>query len=201
MGLGLNPERLRIEFMSGAEGSLLAEVTDDFTDAIQALGPLGKGSGSSGDTLKLKLDAARKLVPYLKLVERERLRAPEKEENGYYAFFESAATNRLLDDIQLQLLPYKGRKADKAKIGKKIRLENLLARARPRAIPAKKTRRQFQSSDIQSRHSRYADNKTMAVPPTSVVVYRPWAIIFGSNKRKIITNSAANRLQSSRENR
>ena len=29
--IGLNPERLRIEFMSGADGNLLAEVTDDFT--------------------------------------------------------------------------------------------------------------------------------------------------------------------------
>src|SRR5210317_1513045 len=28
--IGLNPERLRIEFMSGAEGNRLAEVTNDF---------------------------------------------------------------------------------------------------------------------------------------------------------------------------
>jgi coenzyme F420-reducing hydrogenase delta subunit len=29
--IGLNPERLRIEFMSGADGNLLAEVVNDFT--------------------------------------------------------------------------------------------------------------------------------------------------------------------------
>ena len=36
--IGLNPERLRIEFMSGADGILLAEVTNDFTQKIKSWG-------------------------------------------------------------------------------------------------------------------------------------------------------------------
>ncbi len=40
--IGLNPERLRIEFMSGADGILLAEVTNDFTKKVKELGPLAK---------------------------------------------------------------------------------------------------------------------------------------------------------------
>ena len=36
--IGLNPERLRIEFMSGADGNLLAEVTDDFTQQDKGVG-------------------------------------------------------------------------------------------------------------------------------------------------------------------
>ncbi len=32
--LGINPERLRIEFMSGADGNLFAEYTDDFTKQV-----------------------------------------------------------------------------------------------------------------------------------------------------------------------
>ena len=43
--IGLNPERLRIAFMSGADGNLLAEAADDFTEKVKALGPLGKGGG------------------------------------------------------------------------------------------------------------------------------------------------------------
>jgi coenzyme F420-reducing hydrogenase delta subunit len=39
--VGLNPERLKIEFMSAADGNLLAEVTDDFAAAVKALGPIG----------------------------------------------------------------------------------------------------------------------------------------------------------------
>jgi coenzyme F420-reducing hydrogenase delta subunit len=43
--IGLNPERLRIKFMSAADGNLLAEYTDDFTNKVKELGPLGKSEG------------------------------------------------------------------------------------------------------------------------------------------------------------
>ena len=97
--IGLNPERLRIEFMTGADGNLLAEVTDDFTEKVRALGPLGKGEGIDKNELKLNLEAVRKLVPYLKLVERERLRVPVKSEEAYKEYFESSEVNRLLNEI------------------------------------------------------------------------------------------------------
>ena len=42
--IGLNPERLRIRFMSGADGGLLAEETDTFTEEIRALGPHRPGA-------------------------------------------------------------------------------------------------------------------------------------------------------------
>ena len=97
--IGLNPERLRIEFMSGADGNLLAEVTDDFTHKIKMLGPIGKGEGIDGPSLKLKLEALRKLVPYIKLVEREKLRVQLKSEEAYHDFFESRETHCLFDEI------------------------------------------------------------------------------------------------------
>ncbi len=97
--IGLNPERLRIEFMSGADGNLLAEVTDDFTEKVKALGPLGEGEGIDRNKLKLNLEAARKLIPYIKLLEREKLRVPVKSEEAYKDFFESNETQRLFDEI------------------------------------------------------------------------------------------------------
>jgi heterodisulfide reductase subunit A-like polyferredoxin len=54
--IGLNPERLRIQFMLGADGNLLAEVADDFTRKVKTLGPLGKGEGLDKKGMKLKLD-------------------------------------------------------------------------------------------------------------------------------------------------
>ena len=102
--IGLNPERLRIEFMSGAEGNLLAEVTNDFTKKVKELGPLGKGEGIDVNELKFKLEAVRKLVPYLKLVERERLRVPSKSEEAYAAFFESDEINALFKELFLDKL-------------------------------------------------------------------------------------------------
>jgi len=97
--IGLNPERLRIEFMSGADGNLLAEVTDDFTEKVRALGPLGVSEGLDQNSLKFKLEAARNLIPYMKLVEREKLRVPVKSEEAYNDFFENSETNQLFNEI------------------------------------------------------------------------------------------------------
>ena len=97
--IGLNPERLRIDFMSGADGNLLAEVTNDFTKKVKELGPLGKSEGIDKKELKFKLEAVRKLVPYMKLVERERLRVPVKSEDAYNKFFESSEINRLFSEL------------------------------------------------------------------------------------------------------
>ena len=59
--IGINPKRLRTEFMSGADGNLLAEYTDNFSGEIKELGPLGTSEGLNRDELKIKLEAVRKL--------------------------------------------------------------------------------------------------------------------------------------------
>ena len=97
--IGVNPERLHIEFMSGAEGNLLAEATDTFSGKIKALGPLGKDEGLDEHQMTLRLNAVRRLVPYIKLVERERLRVPVKSAQAYQAFFHSSATDRLFGEL------------------------------------------------------------------------------------------------------
>ncbi len=97
--VGLNPKRLRTEFMSGADGNLLAEYTDDFTKEVKALGPIGKAEGMDKKQVQFKLEAAKKLIPFLRLVERERLRVPVKTKDAYTQFFESNETNLLFDDI------------------------------------------------------------------------------------------------------
>ena len=97
--IGLNPERLRIEFMSGADGNLLAEVSNDFTRKVKALGPLGRGEGIDPNKLKLDLEAASKLIPFIKLVEREKLRVPFKSEDAYTDFFESSEMQQLFNEI------------------------------------------------------------------------------------------------------
>ena len=97
--IGLNPERLRIEFMTGADGNLLAEYTDDFSKKVKELGPLGKAEGIDKKELKFRLEAARKLVPYMRLVESQRLRVPVKSKEAYTDFFESGEINGLFDEI------------------------------------------------------------------------------------------------------
>ncbi len=100
--VGISPDRLCLEFMSGADGQLLAEKTDAFTQTIKALGPLAQGETTEGltaDQVQFKLASALRLVPYMKLVERERLRVPEKTKAAYTAFFDAPATQVLFDEI------------------------------------------------------------------------------------------------------
>lgn len=97
--IGLNPDRMRTDFMSGADGNLLAEYTDEFSSQLQEMGPLGSSEGLAPNEVRFKLTAAKKLVPYLRLVERQRLRAPEKTKQAYKAYCESDEVRALFDGI------------------------------------------------------------------------------------------------------
>jgi coenzyme F420-reducing hydrogenase delta subunit/biotin operon repressor len=97
--IGLDPDRLRIEFMSGGEGNRLAEVIKEFTARIKELGPLGEAERIKKSRLKPVLEGVRRLVPYLRLVEREKLRVPVRSEQSYREFFECDEVNRLFDEM------------------------------------------------------------------------------------------------------
>ena len=96
--IGLNPERLRIRFMSGAEASLFVESVNEFVTTVKEIGPLGKVEGIDKNSLKAKLEAVTRLVPYIRLVERERLRLSFKSEEEYNNFFTSDEFNRLFNE-------------------------------------------------------------------------------------------------------
>jgi len=97
--IGLNPERLRIEFMSSGEGILFAEVMNDFSAKVRGLGPLGKSEGMEAAALKANLEAAARIVPYINLVERERLRVPVQSAEAYERFFTGPEFERLFEEL------------------------------------------------------------------------------------------------------
>lgn len=96
--IGLNPERLKIAFMSGAEANLFIEGVNGFVKKVKELGPLGRGEGLDEKELKFKLEAVTRLIPYIRLVERERLRLPAMPEEEYRKFFDSDELNRLFNE-------------------------------------------------------------------------------------------------------
>jgi len=96
--IGLNPERLKIKFMSGSESNLFIEGVNGFVNKTKELGPLGQGEGLNEKELKFKLEAVTRLIPYIRLVERERLRLPTMQEEDYHKFFESDELSRLFED-------------------------------------------------------------------------------------------------------
>ncbi|BCO11531.1 Heterodisulfide reductase subunit D-like protein [Citrifermentans bremense] len=97
--IGINPDRLRLEWISASEGMRYAEVMNEFGKNLKELGALGKGEGIEERSLKLRMEAAYNLVPYVKLVERERIRQRFKTEEEYEAYFASEELESLFDDL------------------------------------------------------------------------------------------------------
>jgi coenzyme F420-reducing hydrogenase delta subunit len=102
--VGVSPERLRLEWIAASEGNRFAEVMSSFVAKLRELGPLGEGEGIDGDGLKLRLEASSRIVPYLKLVEREKLRVSAKSEDAYKTFYESDEADRLFQDLVAEKL-------------------------------------------------------------------------------------------------
>ena len=97
--IGLNPERLRIEFMSSAEGNIFAEVMSDFGNRVKELGPLGRGEGIDQNELKSKLAEVTKLVPYIKLAKNEKLETRLENPEEYENFFTKDEIDRLFNEV------------------------------------------------------------------------------------------------------
>jgi F420-non-reducing hydrogenase iron-sulfur subunit len=97
--IGLNPERLRIEFMSSAEGVAFAEVMSEFGNEVTKLGPLGKAEGIEQKELKSKLAQLTKLVPYIKVVNQEKLASRLKNPEEYGNLFTKDEIDRLFKEI------------------------------------------------------------------------------------------------------
>jgi F420-non-reducing hydrogenase iron-sulfur subunit len=97
--IGLDPARLRIEQMSAGEGIRYAELMNDFSRKLHELGPLGKGEGIDPSGLKTKLEGVARMIPYIRLVERERLRVRFNTAEEYAAYYESEEVNRLFQEL------------------------------------------------------------------------------------------------------
>ena len=120
--VGVNPERLRLEWVSAGEGIRFAEIMNDLSTKVKSLGPFGASEGIETAELQSRLEAANQLVPYIKLVERERLRVPVRTDEGYQEFFGSDEFNELFDELILD-------KLDMSRIMGFVRLEPVSAGA------------------------------------------------------------------------
>jgi len=97
--IGLNPERLKIEFMSGAEANLFVEAVNGFVKKIKQLGPLGQGEGIDRKELKSKLAEITKLVPYIKMVKNEKLGSRLQNIEEYDKLFTKDEVDKLFSEV------------------------------------------------------------------------------------------------------
>ncbi len=76
----------------------------EFGAKIKSLGPFGSSEGRDVGGLLDGLRAATDLVPYFKLVERERFRVSKRTENGYKEFFARPDYEPLFKELVLDKL-------------------------------------------------------------------------------------------------
>jgi F420-non-reducing hydrogenase iron-sulfur subunit len=97
--IGLNPERLKMEFMSSGEGILFAEVMNKFGIKVNELGPLGKAEGLDKEELKSRLAEITKLIPYIKVAKNEKLGKRIENLEECDAVFTRDEIDSLLNDV------------------------------------------------------------------------------------------------------
>jgi F420-non-reducing hydrogenase iron-sulfur subunit len=97
--LKVNPERLRLEWISASEGMRFAEVINDFSKKLNEIGPLGQSEGLDRNELKSKIETIMKLVPYIKLVKREKLDLRLEKEEEYKELYTSDEIERLFGEV------------------------------------------------------------------------------------------------------
>jgi F420-non-reducing hydrogenase iron-sulfur subunit len=95
---GVNPERLRIEWISASEGGRFAEVMNDFTARLRELGPTGESEGLDPEELQTKLEEIRKLIPYIKIEKKEKLTQRLEKEEEYDQLYTSDEIETLLSE-------------------------------------------------------------------------------------------------------
>jgi coenzyme F420-reducing hydrogenase delta subunit/ferredoxin len=96
---GLDPERLRIEWISASEGVRFAEVMNDFTDRLRELGPASGNGGVEPSELASRLGEIRKLVPYIKIQKREKLGLRLETEEEYEQLYTTDEVERIFSEV------------------------------------------------------------------------------------------------------
>ncbi len=97
--IGLNPARLRMEFMTSGDGILFAEIMNEFGKDVRKLGSLGEGEGIDLNELKTRLVEMVHLIPYIKIVKNEKLGMRLENPEEYDKFFTIDEITRLLDEV------------------------------------------------------------------------------------------------------
>ncbi len=103
--LGINTERLLLEWVSAAEGPRFAKVVTDIINKVKELGPLSNDAENGIDDLNAKLKAAKAVVSGEKLrwVAAKQTEF-EKDGNKYGEVFTSHELGRSLDGVILEEL-------------------------------------------------------------------------------------------------
>jgi len=94
---GLESDRLRIEWISAAEGVRFADIMNDFTGKLRELGPAGNGNGSNA--IQEKLEEVQQLVPYIKLAKKDKLAKRLDNEEDYVDLYSTEEVEEIFSKV------------------------------------------------------------------------------------------------------
>lgn len=94
--IGINPKRLRLEWVSAGEGIRFSQIMNEFAREVEALGPLGTSEGIEPAELQSRLAMLTRLVPYLKLAKMKELARHDPDQESYARLYSSEEVDRLI---------------------------------------------------------------------------------------------------------
>ena len=100
--MGINPKRLRLEWVSAGEGIRFANIMNEYSREVEAMGPLGKNEGIDETELKSRLSQMTRLLPYIKLTKMEKLALHDihqADEEGYANLYTTEEIDSLLAEV------------------------------------------------------------------------------------------------------
>jgi F420-non-reducing hydrogenase iron-sulfur subunit len=97
--IGLSPERIRIQHMSGAEANVFVESVNSFVQQVKKLGPLGESEGMGQNGLKSKIEEVAKLVPYIKIMNQDKLASRLNTPEEYDGLFTRDEIDRMFSEV------------------------------------------------------------------------------------------------------
>ncbi|GAB4440201.1 MAG: hypothetical protein OHK0040_11700 [bacterium] len=97
--IGVNPERLHIEFMTSSDAQHFVQTVNDFTEKVRSLGPLGESKGLTEEKIKAHFYKVITLIPYIKIAERKKLGLKITNPEEWGKIFTKEEVRSLLEDI------------------------------------------------------------------------------------------------------
>ena len=99
--MGINPKRLRLEWVSAGEGIRFANIMNEFSREMEELGPLGQSEGIDEMELKSRLEKMTRLIPYIKLAKKNKLALHDihqADREGYANLYTAEEIDRLIGE-------------------------------------------------------------------------------------------------------
>jgi F420-non-reducing hydrogenase iron-sulfur subunit len=97
--IGINPERMMIDWCDAGEGLRFGRIMNEFSSKIKELGPLGQGEGIDENELNSKLEEVKKLIPYIKILKKEKLETRFEKVEEYDGLFTTEEIDELFREV------------------------------------------------------------------------------------------------------